>query len=115
LRKVIGDPGVELLPLDVLGAGGEVPLTGVVPDAVRAAAHKLWGDVPVFPSLQVGATDSRYLRDAGILAYGVDTAPTSLEDTRRGYGAHAANERAPVKWLPQGTEFLREVVKELTK
>jgi len=115
LRKVIGDPGVELSPLDVLGAGGEVPLTGAVPDAVHAAARKLWGDVPVFPSLQVGATDSRYLREAGILAYGVDTAPTSLEDTRRGFGAHGANERAPVKWLHPGTEFLREVVKELVK
>lgn len=115
LRRVIGDPAVQILPLDVLGAGGEVPLTGVVPDAVRAAAHKLWGEVPVFPSMQVGATDSRYLREAGILAYGIATAPTSLDDTRRGFGAHGANERAPVKWLPQGTEFLREVVKELVK
>ena len=76
-------------------AGGEVPLTGPVPDAVRAAAHKLWGDVPVFPSMQVGATDSRYLREAGILAYGVDTASQAMaacsNDTPSGTAASATN------------------------
>ena len=113
LRQVIADPGVDLSLLEQLGEGGHVPLTGAVPDAVRAAAHKLWGDVPVFPSLQVGATDSRYLRDAGVLAYGIDTSPASLEDTRQGYGAHGANERAAAKWLHPGTEFLREVVRQL--
>ena len=61
----------------------------------------------------MGATDSRYLRDAGVLAYGIDTSPSSLEDTRQGYGAHGANERAAVKWLHPGTEFLREVVRQL--
>ena len=43
LRQVIADPGVDLSLLEQLGEGGHVPLTGAVPDAVRAAAHKLWG------------------------------------------------------------------------
>jgi acetylornithine deacetylase/succinyl-diaminopimelate desuccinylase-like protein len=115
LRKVIGDPGVEITPMDDLGPGGKVPLQGPIPDAVRAAAHQLWGGVPVVNALQFGATDSRYLREIGIAAYGVDTSPTTLDDIRHGFGAHGANERAPAKWLPAGTDFLRNVVKQLVE
>jgi acetylornithine deacetylase/succinyl-diaminopimelate desuccinylase-like protein len=115
LREAIGDPGVEIARMDDLGPGGKVPLVGPVPDAVHAAARKLWGDVPVVNSIQYGASDSRYLREAGIHSYGIDTAPTSLDEIRSGHSAHGANERAPVKWLPAGTDFLREVVRELVK
>ena len=115
LKAAIGDPGVAIERMDALGPGGNSPLTGPVPSAVRAAAKKLWGDVPVINGLQFGSTDSKYLREIGIAAYGIDTAPASLEDTRRGFGAHGANERAPLKWLPAGTQFLREVVRELVK
>jgi acetylornithine deacetylase/succinyl-diaminopimelate desuccinylase-like protein len=115
LREAIGDPGVEIARMDDLGPGGKAPLVGPVPDAVHAAARKLWGDVPVVNAIQYGASDSRYLREAGIHSYGIDTAPTSLDEIRSGHSAHGANERAPVKWLPAGTEFLRLVVRELVK
>jgi acetylornithine deacetylase/succinyl-diaminopimelate desuccinylase-like protein len=90
-------------------------LQGPVPDAVKAAARKLWGNVEVVDSLQFGSTDSRYLREIGIAAYGVDTAPGSLDDIKKGYGAHGEHERTPAKWLPAGTDFLREIVRELTR
>src|SRR5260370_22249156 len=93
--------------MDAFGPSCNSTLTGPVPFAVRAAAKKLWGDVPVINGLQFGSTDSKYLREIGIAAYGIDTAPASLEDTRRGFGAHGANERAPLKWLPAGTQVLR--------
>lgn len=115
LRKAIADPGVEITHMDELGPGGRAPISGPVPDAVRAAVRKLWGEVPVVNALQFGATDSRYLRAIGISAYGVDTAAGSLDDIRQGFSAHGANERASLKWLPQGTAFLREVVAELVK
>ena len=115
LKAAIGDAGVQITQMDDLGPGGKVPLEGPVPAAVRAAVRKLWGAVPVVNAMGFGASDSRYLREAGIASYGLDTAPTSLEDTRRGFGAHGANERAPLRWLPAGTEFLREVVRELVK
>ena len=115
LKAAIADPGVQITLMDELGPGGKVPLEGPVPLAVRAAAKKMWGSAPVVNAIQFGASDSRYLRQAGIASYGIDTAPTSLEDTRHGFGAHAANERAPIKWLPVGTDFLRQVVHELVK
>ena len=115
LKAAIGDPGVQITQMDELGPGGKAPLEGPVPRAVHAAVKKLWGAVPVINAIGFGASDSRYLRQAGIASYGIDTAPTSLEDTRRGFGSHAANERAPARWLPAGTDFLREVVRELVK
>lgn len=115
LRAAIGDPGVEVTPMDDLGPGGKVPIEGPVPEAVRAAARKLWRDAAVVNALQFGTTDSRYLREIGIASYGIDTAPISLDDIRSGFGAHGANERAPVKWLPAGTEFLRQIVRRLTQ
>lgn len=115
LRKAIGDPGVEITRMDDLGPGGRAPLQGPIPDAVRAVAHEMWGNVPVVNSLQFGSTDSKYLREIGIPSYGIDTAPVSLDDIRRGVGAHGANERASLKWLPAGTDFLRNVVKQLVR
>lgn len=115
LKAVIADAGVTLSRMDDLGPGGKAPLEGPVPSAVRAAARKLFGGSPVVNAMMFGSTDSKYLRQIGIASYGIDTSPVSLDDLRRGFGAHGANERAPVRWLPQGTEFLREIVRELVK
>lgn len=115
LRQAIGDAGVEITPQEVLGPGGKAPLEGPVPQAVQAAARKVFPGAAVVDSLQFGATDSRYLRAIGIEAYGIATAPGTLDDTRRGFGAHGANERRAEKWLHPGTEFLAAVVDELTR
>ena len=115
LSAAIGDPAVEIAYVDPPRTPGKAPLEGEVPSTIRAVARKMWGEVPVVETIQLGASDSGYLRAAGIAAYDIDCSPTSLEDTRAGYGAHGANERAPVKWLPAGKEFLRRIVAELVK
>ena len=113
LAKAIGDPAVELTRVSDFGAGGETALRPEVERAVQGAAKKLWGDVPVLSVLSTGATDSRYLRQAGISAYGINTAPGTLGDQRKGFGAHGANERRPVRWLGDGVRFLREMALSL--
>jgi acetylornithine deacetylase/succinyl-diaminopimelate desuccinylase-like protein len=115
LWQAIGDPAVEISFVDAPRTPGKSPLEGEVPGAIRAVARSMWGEVPVVETIQLGASDSGYLRSAGIAAYDIDCSPTSLEDTRAGYGAHGANERAPVKWLPAGKDFLRRIVAELVK
>jgi acetylornithine deacetylase/succinyl-diaminopimelate desuccinylase-like protein len=115
LKAAIADPGIELSLVDPARIPGKAaPLEGPVPQAIRAAARKLWGEVPVVETIQLGASDSGYLRAAGIEAYDISTAPSATEDTRKGFGPHNANERAPEKWLSAGTDFLREVVRGLT-
>lgn len=113
LVRAIGDPSVEVSRPTDFGAGGQTALGPEVERAVRGAARKLWGDVPVLTTLQPGATDSRYLRQVGIAAYGIHTAPGSLDDQRKGFGAHGANERRPVRWLADGVRFLDEVTRSL--
>ena len=84
--------------------------------AMQAVTTRLWGaGVPVTPTMSAGASDSRYLRQAGVRAYGIATAPQTTDDVSKGYGAHGANERRAVRWLPEGTNFLRELVRELGK
>jgi acetylornithine deacetylase/succinyl-diaminopimelate desuccinylase-like protein len=115
LRKVIADDKLELKPVAAFGYGGKAPLEGPVPSAVRAAAKKIFGDIPVVETISTGGTDSRYLRAAGIAAYGIHTAPGTLDDQRAGRGAHGADERRSIKWLPSGTEYLRAIVAELVR
>jgi acetylornithine deacetylase/succinyl-diaminopimelate desuccinylase-like protein len=115
LRKVIGDDKLELKAIEANGYGGKSPIEGPVPAAVRAAARKIYGDIPVVETIMTGASDSRYLRTIGINAYGIATAPGTLDDVRAGRGAHGADERRSLKWLPSGTEYLRAIVAELVK
>lgn len=115
LRRVIADDKLEFSRAEDNGQGGKSPLAGPVPDAIRTAARKIFGDVPVVETIMTGASDSRYLRNAGIAAYGIATAPGTLDDVRAGRGAHGADERRAVRWLGPGTEYLRAIVAELVK
>ena len=115
LAQAIGDPGVELKPLEDIGFAKPSPISGPVNDAVHAAARKLWGDVPVSHQMQTGATDSRHLREIGIQSYGLGGAPGTREDERAGRAAHGADERRPIKWIGPGVLFLREVTLQLAR
>jgi acetylornithine deacetylase/succinyl-diaminopimelate desuccinylase-like protein len=115
LERTIGDPAVAVT-LEARG-GGVGPLTAIdetVMDAVRKAAARWPGSV-VYPSMLVGASDSKFLRGAGIRAYGLNANPTSLLEDSSGRTAHGADERAPTKWLDDGVRFLRDVVVDLSR
>jgi acetylornithine deacetylase/succinyl-diaminopimelate desuccinylase-like protein len=115
LRRVLANDKLELKPAEANGPGGKSPVEGPVPAAIRVAARKVFGDIPVVETIMTGASDSRYLRAIGIAAYGIATAPGTLDDVRAGRGAHGADERRSLRWLPAGTEYLRAIVNELVK
>jgi acetylornithine deacetylase/succinyl-diaminopimelate desuccinylase-like protein len=110
LRKLAtGFADVEIVP-DV-GVGPEVPNAGAVREAVEKAARTVFGaDVPVVARIGLGASDSRFLRKAGILAYGIGLLPKPDELTRN---AHGPDEAAPASSFPIGVKFLRAIVKGL--
>jgi acetylornithine deacetylase/succinyl-diaminopimelate desuccinylase-like protein len=115
LRAVVGNDKLELKRAGANGQGGKSPTDGPAPAAIRLAAKKVFGDIPVVETIMTGASDSRYLRTIGIAAYGIATAPGTLDDVRAGRGAHGADERRNLRWLPAGTEYLRAIVTELVK
>jgi acetylornithine deacetylase/succinyl-diaminopimelate desuccinylase-like protein len=115
LVRIIGDAQVQVEPIEDYGFGPYSPVDGVVPAAVRKVSAALWPGVPVVSSMSTGATDSRHLRSVGILAYGVSSGMSSRHEALTGHGAHGPDERRPVKWLPEGVRFLREVTYELAR
>ena len=64
---------------------------------------------PVIPIISPGATDSSYLRNAGIPAYGHSGLADDVDDFR----AHGKDERVPVKSFHDGHEYLYRLVKML--
>ncbi len=115
LEALVSDPNVAITPVNDLYVGPASPIAGEVARAIEKVARARWGTVPVYPSMGTGATDSRHLRNAGILSYGVSASPTSIAEARGGHGAHGPDERLPVKWLDEGARFLRDLTIELAR
>ena len=115
LERVIADPAVAVQPIGDDEAGPSSTIGGEVTAAVRKVVRELWGDVPVVHAMQTGATDSRFLRQKGILTYGIHSAPGTLDDARKGRAAHGADERRPVAWLPAGVRYVRALTLELAR
>lgn len=112
LQETINDPLVEVLPLEQPGRAEASPVDGPGPKAIRAVLDRHWPGLPIIPTLSRGATDSRFLRAAGINAYGFSPLPLTEADGRR---AHGVDERIPVASLRTGVEILHQLILELAK
>jgi acetylornithine deacetylase/succinyl-diaminopimelate desuccinylase-like protein len=92
--------------------GSKAPeLTDEVMNPVRKVAAKMWPGVPVAPSMTPGATDGRFLMNAGIPVYGM----SGIFSVPGENNAHGLNEKVRVKSLYEGREFLERVVREYVK
>jgi acetylornithine deacetylase/succinyl-diaminopimelate desuccinylase-like protein len=77
--------------------------------AVEGLSAEFWPGIPVIPTMSSGATDGRFLNNAGIWTYGI----TGLFSFPEGSRAHGLNERLPVKSLYQAHEFQFRLAKLL--
>jgi acetylornithine deacetylase/succinyl-diaminopimelate desuccinylase-like protein len=77
---------------------------------VERLTQELWPGAPVVPTMSTGATDSLYLRNAGIPTYGVSGLFKDIDDNR----SHGRDERMGVKDFYQGLEFLYRLVRMLS-
>ena len=112
LARVIGDTGVAItfttnehpdFPKSV------PPIEPAVLAATTEITHKMWGDIPVIPTMSTGATDGHYLRAAGIPTYGVSGIFSSPGETN----AHGRDEKLRVKSFYEGLDFLDQLVRRL--
>ncbi|HLG20984.1 MAG TPA: M20/M25/M40 family metallo-hydrolase [Bdellovibrionota bacterium] len=112
LVKVIADSAIEVKALEDFSRAEASPVQGEGIDAIKKTAGEMWPGVPVLVSLSRGATDSRFLRAAGIPAYGIDPIALTEADGRR---AHGIDERIPVSSLRPAIEFFHRLVLNLAQ
>jgi acetylornithine deacetylase/succinyl-diaminopimelate desuccinylase-like protein len=110
LVRVLADDQITVTP-----TSQEIksPPSSLRPDVMRAIERitaDLWPGVPVIPTMSTGATDSRFLRNAGIPAYGVSGLFVEATDNR----THGRDERIGVRDLFAGREFLFRLVRALS-
>jgi len=79
--------------------------------AVEKLTAEMWPGMPVYPVLDPWASDSVYLRSAGMPAFGVSGTFGELDLGN----AHGANERLPVDAYYESVEFLYRLLKTLAQ
>jgi acetylornithine deacetylase/succinyl-diaminopimelate desuccinylase-like protein len=109
LVKVVGDSRVAITPIKEPKPSPPSPLTTEVMKPIETVTQQMWPGVPVVPVMSTGATDSLYLRKAGIPVYGTSGIFADIDDGR----AHGKDERIGVKEFYDGQEYLYRLVKAL--
>ncbi len=109
LVRVIDDPKIAVVPVGKPVLSPPSPLNPEMMQAVERIAREMWPGVPVIPTMSTGYTDSRWLRNAGIAAYGV----SGLFSEAGRNGVHGLNEQVGVHELYDSKEFLYRLVQAL--
>lgn len=109
LEKTIGDADVSVMVRTQAVSAPVARLQEAVMGPIRKTADEMFPGVPVVPTMSTGATDGKYLRNAGIPTYGVDGMFFEEGENR----AHGRDERVPVESFYESQEFLYRLVKRL--
>jgi acetylornithine deacetylase/succinyl-diaminopimelate desuccinylase-like protein len=109
LVKVLDDPQIKVKALGQAVLSPPSPPNIAVMEAVTQFSEEMWPGVPVILTMSGGYTDNRWLRGAGIPAYGV----SGLFSDPGKSGVHGLNEQVGVKELYDSKEFLYRLVKRL--
>ena len=112
LRQAAADPAVQFKDITQGSVATEAsPIRPDVVDAITRAIHLGYPDVPVFPTMSVGASDSMWFRSEHIPSYGV--APLFIKDSDR--FSHGLNERIPVGDVQPSMAYLLSLLTALSK
>jgi acetylornithine deacetylase/succinyl-diaminopimelate desuccinylase-like protein len=109
LVGVLANDKIVVTPMGRFFPSPPSPLTPEIMRAVESVTAAMWPGVPVIPTMSTGATDSRFLRAAGIAAYGTSGMFGDIDDVR----AHGRDERLLVRSLYEGQEYLYRLTKAL--
>jgi acetylornithine deacetylase/succinyl-diaminopimelate desuccinylase-like protein len=69
----------------------------------------VWGSIPISPTMETGATDGLYFRNAGIPVYGFTGIFLAVDDNRM----HGKDERILVKAFDEALDFTYDVLKRV--
>src|SRR5919201_1005559 len=110
LVGALANDKITVTPMNRFFPSPASPLTPEMIRAVESVTAVMWPGVPVIPTMSTGATDSRFLRTAGIAAYGTSGMFGDIDDIR----AHGRDERLLVRSLYEGQEYLYRLTKLLS-
>jgi acetylornithine deacetylase/succinyl-diaminopimelate desuccinylase-like protein len=111
LRRVIGDPSVEIQPgAAYRPASAPSRLDTAMFRALDKVGKRLY-DAPTLPSMLTGATDNAQLRAKGVQAYGLGPMVPAEEGALG--TAHSDNERIGVRAVEKYVEYLWNIVVEV--
>jgi acetylornithine deacetylase/succinyl-diaminopimelate desuccinylase-like protein len=109
LARVIAD---EKVTISAKGTAVLSPPSAINPEVMQTITQlsvEMWPGVPLNAAMSAGYTDNRWLRNAGIPAYGVSGLFTDPGNN----GVHGRNEQVGAKSLLDSKEFLYRLVKLL--
>ncbi len=108
LAAVIGDPRMTVKQTDSRGPLAKpVPLDPKIVGPAEKLLAKYYPGVPLTPMMSTGATDGIFLEAIGIPVYG----PPGTYGDPDGNGTHGLNERAIVKAVYSGRDYLFDLIK----
>jgi acetylornithine deacetylase/succinyl-diaminopimelate desuccinylase-like protein len=85
----------------------ESPPTANIMAVYAKVVHSMWPGLTIMPSMDAGASDSKFTRTAGIPSYGAISNFFDLEDMR----AHGQDERIKADRFAEGGEFAYRLMK----
>ena len=111
LVRAIADTSVHVAPIDTAVPSPASPLRPDVFSAVEASVKAVWGNVPIVPIMETGATDGLFLRNAGVPVYGFSGLFIATNDVR----AHGKDERILVTAFDDGLDFTYDFLKRIAR
>jgi acetylornithine deacetylase/succinyl-diaminopimelate desuccinylase-like protein len=109
LRRLAADTAVQISVFSPAKPSPPSPLVPEVLEPVDSITAAMWPGAAVVPSMETGATDGLFFRNAGIPVYGVSGVALEVDDIR----AHGQDERILVDAYYRGLEFTMRLVRAL--
>jgi acetylornithine deacetylase/succinyl-diaminopimelate desuccinylase-like protein len=109
LVRVIADDKVAVIPKGTAVMSPPSAINPRLMEIIAQLALEMWPGVPLNTTMSAGYTDNRWLRNAGIPAYGI----SGLFSDPGNNGVHGRNERVGVKAVYDSKDFLYRLVKRL--
>lgn len=109
LAAAVADPRITLRRVAEPMPSPPSPVDDALFRAIGKAAAALWGPMPVAPYMSAGATDSVFLRAAGLPVYVFNGIPYDVDDDR----SHGQDERIGAEAFDQSLEFTYRLLEAL--
>ena len=109
LKQALADPAIVVARVAPVQPSPPSPVDPALFAHIATVASSLWGPIPMSPYMSAGASDSIFLRAAGMPSYVFNGIAYDVDDDR----SHGQDERILVSSYYQSLEFDYRLLKDL--